>query len=75
MKTTCPECSSENLFYETGISSAGGYGPKLLSGLGSFFYPPNMKVILCTDCGLMRLYADQDARDKAPKKWKPVNPA
>ena len=60
----CPECGSTDL-YSRRVGSAGGHGPALLAGLGGFLSFPKFDVIVCSDCGLTRFYADPDARKRA----------
>jgi predicted nucleic-acid-binding Zn-ribbon protein len=76
MKSTCPDCGSQALYRKSGISSTGGQGPELLPGLekGAFFQRiPKMDAVMCADCGLVRFYADEDARAKARQNWLAVH--
>jgi predicted nucleic-acid-binding Zn-ribbon protein len=61
----CPECQGKSLYTRT-VESAGGYGPRLLAGLGSFFRQPDFRVVVCSDCGLTRFYAPAEALAKLP---------
>jgi len=62
---TCPECARQNL-YATTVGSAGGHGPVLLPGLGGFLHFAKFNIVVCSDCGLTRFYAEPGARAKLP---------
>ncbi len=66
----CPECGGQLHTTETGAK--GGYGPNLLPGLGRFLSGARMNVVLCEDCGLLRLYADRSVLQKlqSSPKWR-----
>ena len=68
---TCSHCGGESLFKKK-VQSGGLYGPHLLPGLGSFFSPGEMYVVLCSDCGHMLFFADKHARKKVTQstRWK-----
>jgi hypothetical protein len=66
----CPQCRGKNLYQsKSPISDA---GPLLLPGLGAnLFSSPTFDVVVCQDCGLTRLFATSEAREKLSisKKW------
>lgn len=61
----CPECDGRNL-YVTSATSAAGYGPILLPGLGGFLTYARSNIVICADCGLIRFYAEPSTRAKLP---------
>ena len=67
----CSNCSGDNLYRSKPVSAAGGYGPNLLPGLGTFWVAANFEIVVCGDCGLTRLFASGEALQKLPqsKKW------
>lgn len=73
---TCPECYGTELFAAETLSG-GLHGPMLLPHLSTGFlktnFPP-FNVVVCTDCGLIRFYAEADARQRlrANPKWKRI---
>jgi len=67
----CPDCNSKEVYKsKRSVPTSGGYGPNLLPGFHTFS-GTNMIAIVCTDCGLIRHYAGEKARNKikASKKW------
>lgn len=71
--STCPNCDGGNIFVtEKDVSAGGGHAPNYLPDLGGFFAAERFKVVLCSDCGLTRLFASQTAREKLREsdKWK-----
>ena len=64
MQNKCPECGSQELYAHGNVSLRGGQGPNLLPELGSFLFGPSATVVLCRDCGLVRIYADEKERKK-----------
>ena len=62
----CPECGSNKVYrYKKPIESAGAYGPVLLPKLNpGFLSTAKMVVVVCKDCGLIRFYATEEAREK-----------
>ena len=72
----CPNCGSRNLFRTVNpVSAGGGYSPDFLPGLGNWLGTMRLfHIVLCGDCGLMRYFARQQARDKVveSKKWERV---
>ena len=74
-QSECPECGGRDLFETNEPTSVrGSNGPDLLPGLGSLFHPAKVRVLLCGTCGLVRFYAETEARRKAreAKKWRRV---
>jgi hypothetical protein len=69
----CPNCGGRTL-YRGPETSSGGEGPSYLPGLGGFLRSARFTLVLCRDCGLMRLFAAPEARAKLKEssKWKPV---
>jgi predicted nucleic-acid-binding Zn-ribbon protein len=66
----CPECESHAL-YITKVSSA-GHRMRLLPGLGGFLRYPKFDLIICSNCGLTRFYAEASAREKLAQsaRWR-----
>jgi hypothetical protein len=66
----CPHCAGTEL-YSRSMSSSGEH-LYLLAGLGSFLHFAQMDVVVCADCGLMRLFAEPKARAnvRSHKEWK-----
>lgn len=60
----CPECDSTDLHVHGDVAAKGGYGPDLLPGASGIFVYAKMRAIVCRGCGLIRLYASQDALRK-----------
>lgn len=60
---TCPECGGQNL-HQTSVSNGGHAGHTILPGLGGWLLPAGWRVVVCGDCGLVRLYADATALNK-----------
>jgi hypothetical protein len=68
---TCPHCHAESL-YEAKDTVASAYvGFQMLPGLGSFLYPPQMRVF-CSACGLIRCFANSQARRdlSSSERWR-----
>ena len=67
----CPNCSGGTL-YATTVEM-----PYLLPGLGDFFSHAHFQVVVCANCGLTRLFADEEAVAKLPesKDWIRLDPA
>jgi hypothetical protein len=72
----CPNCSGGTL-YARAVDSGGSHGPYLLPGLGAFLAFAQFQVVVCGDCGLTRLFADEGATAKLPssRDWKRLGPA
>lgn len=69
----CSSCGGRSL-YKTRkpISRGGGYAPNLLPGLTSAFGSAKViDVVVCSDCGLVRLFAQRQAlaRLSTSDKW------
>lgn len=66
----CPECSSYEVYcYERNIAANSntikGGGPNLLPGLGSnWLFNAQFLPVVCKNCGLVRFYASEEAREK-----------
>lgn len=67
----CPHCSGTNLYLNKKGISGGGYAANYLPGLGGLMTCAKLYPVICGDCGLVRFFADQDARAKLPTsdKW------
>lgn len=59
----CPECGERNL-HRTTMAGGGQAAYSILPGLGGLFVQAGWEVVVCGDCGLIRLYADSAALDK-----------
>ena len=72
----CPNCSSGALYSRT-VDAGGGHGPYLLAGLGGFLSFAQFQVVVCSDYGLTRLFADEEATAKLPHAgdWTRLEPA
>jgi predicted nucleic-acid-binding Zn-ribbon protein len=70
----CPNCGSKTLYRSREVSSGGGHGPELLPGLGRFVFPAKFAIVVCRDCGLLRFFAQAEARArlKDSNKWKAI---
>jgi hypothetical protein len=68
LNASCSECGSKDLYYH--CTTGGDFNP--LPDLGSFLAFATMFVVVCSNCGLIRFFADEDARKKLPesKKWR-----
>lgn len=73
-KLTCPNCGSDDI-YKTKPISAHAHATNLLPGLGEFLSYARMIPTVCSDCGLIRYFADEKAcgKLKHSKKWKKMN--
>ena len=67
----CPQCDGTEVYERQNIKVKGGYGPDLLPGLGPWYCGAKVTVAVCRTCGFVRLFATQEARDKASQseKW------
>lgn len=61
-------CSSSSLLTAE-TSSAGGYGPNLLPGTGSFV-PAKFNVVVCTNCGFVHWFVRAQDIEKVKKSKK-----
>jgi len=70
----CPNCGSRALYRSEEVEATSTHGPNILPWLGRFLYRARMSLVLCQGCGLVRLFADAEARAKVSesKKWKPL---
>jgi hypothetical protein len=70
----CPSCGSDALYEtRTGVSAGGGYSPNYLPGLGGFLRSATFSIVVCSQCGAMQFFADEEARSKlseSPTRWK-----
>lgn len=60
-ESKCPNCAGEEIYMARDVSSGGGYGPRLLPGLGPFLSVATFTLLVCADCGLTRLLASEEA--------------
>lgn len=62
----CPECGSDQLFRSVPATAYGGSENSfsILPGLGSRLQGAKFTVVCCKDCGLTRIYATTEARNK-----------
>lgn len=58
----CPNCGSGDQFVGPEVASGGAYAPDLLPGLGRWYRAARLRAVVCRDCGLMRLFASEEAR-------------
>ncbi len=68
----CPNCGSGPLYRRERVAASGSHGPDLLPGLGKWgVFGARFSVVVCGNCGLMRLFASADARAKLrdSEKW------
>ena len=73
----CPDCGSKEIYeYKEDFHTPGSSsGEALLPGLGkNIFFTAKIRVKVCYACGLVRMYAAEDARRKlkSSKHWKHV---
>ncbi len=76
--TPCPNCQGRTLYASREMSAwSGQHGPNDLDGLGGFFKPARLTIVVCRDCGQMRFFASPQARAKLKesKKWRPLTPS
>jgi hypothetical protein len=67
----CPECESTELYVAKVPKVLTARQP--LISVGSFLsYGPRVNMVVCTNCGLIRLYLEQDAlkRVVGQKRWR-----
>ena len=67
----CPHCDSNEVYQRPDVKVAGSSGPDLLPGLGPWYCGAAATVVVCHSCGLMRLFASAEAREKMSDsgKW------
>ena len=61
-------CEARALYRRT-MNANGGYGPRLLQGLGRLFRPAKLEVLVCAECGHMLLFADAEARQAVKERF------
>lgn len=73
-RLTCPNCGSDDIYKTKPISSY-AHSTNLLPGLGEIFSNPRMIPTICSECGLIRYFADEKTCKKAKhsKKWWKMN--
>lgn len=69
----CTVCESPAIYRRTTWAN-GGYGPRLLNGLGSLLRPAKLEVYMCADCGHTLFFADEESRKAVEERfaWKRV---
>lgn len=72
--TPCPHCGGTTLYRSQEVGAGGSHGPDFLPGLGRFLFPARLVLVVCRDCGLLRFFAQPEARKKLrdAKKWKAI---
>lgn len=68
----CPNCGGKELFRSAkGVSGGGGYAPNYLPGLGTTFTSAKFDVVVCSNCGLTRFFAQPETRARLVEssKW------
>jgi hypothetical protein len=77
--STCPYCQPRRLYACDKVSATAVEGIDLLPGLhgvvlGFLQKPSSFRVVICADCGLTRLFADEEARAKllSASDWRPL---
>jgi predicted nucleic-acid-binding Zn-ribbon protein len=70
----CQHCGSTSLYESEATNAQGGYGFDLLPGLSGFFQGAKFRVMVCSKCGAIQLFADEKSRAKLAQsdKWKRV---
>jgi len=70
----CPNCRSTDLYRSKLVSAGGGHAPNYLPGLGSMWRTAKFYLVLCSDCGLTRFFASDEATAavRSSKKWERV---
>jgi predicted RNA-binding Zn-ribbon protein involved in translation (DUF1610 family) len=70
----CPNCGNRALYRSQNVEATSTHGPNNLPGLGRFLHRARMSLVLCRDCGLVRIFADAEARAKVSesKNWAPL---
>ena len=71
----CPECDGTNLFFRRHVGVRGGHWLNLLPGAGGFFLGPSVTVVVCKDCGYVRLFAEAETLAKIGSEsgWDPLS--
>ncbi len=68
----CPECRGHDLW----TTSTGSFvrGIALLPNLGELFSPAEIHLVLCKQCGLLRMFAENAALKKlGPGYWRKIS--
>lgn len=68
----CPECRSDEVYQSKDLVDSTTIGGELLPGLASGrFYSAKMRGVVCGDCGYLRYFVDEQARERLPssKRW------
>ncbi len=72
--SNCTNCGGENLYVSDEVSAGGGYAPNYLPGLEKYLgmVSAKLSVVACTDCGLVRFFANRDVTDRIPEseQWR-----
>ena len=70
----CPNCRGTNLYRSKLVNAGGGHAPNYLPGLGSIWRTEKFYLVLCSDCGLTRFFAREEAAVavRSSKKWERV---
>lgn len=70
----CLKCGGEEAYEFNERITARGFGLDLLPGLGSVFSPAKIRVLVCSQCGLINLFAAPDVIERLPTsdRWKPI---
>jgi hypothetical protein len=77
LPTTCRNCGTGSLYRNVTPLPSAGQGIQLLPGLGRFLHFAELRVVVCSACGLIQLFApEEEARAKLPKskQWRKVRP-
>jgi predicted nucleic-acid-binding Zn-ribbon protein len=61
----CPNCGGESLYRSKTVMVDPGMN--FLAGLGGFLRYAQFVAVACSDCGLVRFFADPEATGKLPK--------
>lgn len=71
----CPQCRSDQVFQSERLVDSTTIGGELLPDLASgAFSSAKLRAVVCSECGLLRYFVDDDARDKlrSSPRWRPV---
>ncbi len=73
--STCPECSSDQVFQSADVVDSTTIGGELLPKLSTGrFSSAKLRPVICGDCGLLRFYVAQESLQKlsSSKHWNRV---
>ena len=72
--SACTNCGSKRLYQNAGELRAFQNAPFNLAGLLPWYKMPQYDVVICSDCGLSRIFVGQAERDalRNAKNWRPV---